>query len=129
MPQVRNIPRFWIYQESLYASFIYFGFWIYKSSESVLEKIIKITLKFKYPRETLKNKICSRCLWLITLIIFLFLNNIHFLRILGKSLRNNEPPTILSSKSPWLFLQYHQHYSLSTPHTLLTMAHHSHHPG
>ena len=33
---------------------------------------------------------------------FLTLNNIHFLRVFGKSLRNNAPPRILSS-SPTIF--------------------------
>ena len=41
---------------------IYIGFLICKSSESVLDKIIEITIKFKYPKETLKNKMCSRCI-------------------------------------------------------------------
>ena len=39
------------------------------------------------------------------LILFLALNNIHFLLVLGKILRNNAPPS-------WYFLQYHQRYSL-----------------
>ena len=40
------------------------------------------------------------------------LNSIHCLRVLGKSLRNNAPPRILSNTSSWYFLQYHQRYSL-----------------
>ena len=68
---------------------------------------------------------------------FLALNNIHFLLILGKSLRNNAPPTILSNTPSWYFLQYHQCYSLqyashakhvSTPSTLHTLVHHPCHP-
>ena len=47
-----------------------------------------------------------------TRILFLALNNIHFLLVLGKSLRNNAPPTILSNTPSWYFLQYHQRYSL-----------------
>ena len=46
------------------------------------------------------------------LIFFLDLNNIHFLRGLGKSLRNNAPPAILSNTAFWYFLQYKQSYSL-----------------
>ena len=46
------------------------------------------------------------------LILFLALKNIHLLRVLGKSLRNNAPPTILSNTPSWYFLQYHQRYLL-----------------
>ena len=53
--------------------------------------------KFKYPEETLKNKICSKCI-----ILFLALNNINFLRVFGKNLRNNVPPTVL--------LAHHQYF-------------------
>ena len=64
---------------------------------------------------------------------FLALNNIHFLRVLGKSLRNSAPPTILSNTPSWYFLQFHQRYSLqyatlaihaSTSLTLPMLAHH-----
>ena len=62
------------------------------------------------------------------------LNNIHFLRVLGKSLRNNAPPTILFNTSSWYFLQYHQRYlfqysTLSTHvSTSLTLPILTHHP-
>ena len=65
------------------------------------------------------------------------LNNIHFLRVFGKSLRNNAPSTMLSSSPPWYFHQYHKRFSLQyathamhagTPTTLTTLAHHPGHP-
>ena len=68
---------------------------------------------------------------------FLALNNIYFLRVFGKSLRNNAPPTILSSTPPRYLLQYHQRYSLkyithATHASKLTMlptvTHHPRHP-
>ena len=62
-------------------------------------------------------------IWPETGIFFPALNNIHFLRVFGKSLRNNAPPTILSSSPPWYFLQCHQHYSLSTLPTPPMLAH------
>ena len=64
---------------------------------------------------------------------FLALKNIHFLRVLGKSSRNNARLIILSNTPSWYFLQYHQRYLLqyathtthvSTPPTLPTLAHH-----
>ena len=57
----------------------------------------------------------------------------QLLRASGKSLRNKEPPTILSSASPWYFLQYHQRYSLqytshnSTQTTIPTLAYYPRH--
>ena len=35
-----------------------------------------------------------------------------FCASIWKSLKNNAPPTILSSSAPWYFLQYHQRYSI-----------------
>ena len=64
--------------------------------------------KFKY----VKNKMCSKHIWPEFRILFLALNNINFLRVLGKSLRNNALPTILRSTPPSYFLQYHLRYSL-----------------
>ena len=70
-------------------------------------------------------------------IIFQALNNIHFLRVLAKSLRYNPPPTMLSNTPSWYFLQHHQLYSLyyathathvSTPPTLPILTHHPRHP-
>ena len=58
-------------------------------------KQLSNNFKFKNPEETLKNKICSKCMWPETWILFLALNNAYFLRVLGTSLRNNAPPTIL----------------------------------
>ena len=67
-----------------------------------------------------------------TWILFSALNNVHFLRVFGKSLRNNAAPTILSSSPLWYIFQYHQHYSLqnathnthaSTTFTLPLLAH------
>ena len=65
-------------------------------SESILETTL-IFFKFKYPEETLKNKICSKCIWPETWILFLALSNIHFLPVFGKSLRNYALPTTPSS--------------------------------
>ena len=42
-----------------------------------------------------------KCISRETWTLFLALNNIHFLRVLGKSLRNNATSTILSSAPPW----------------------------
>ena len=86
--------------------------WVYlqnsgQSFESVPETTLKF--KFKYPGE---NEICSTCIFPKTLIIFLLLNNIHFLYVFGESLRNNAPPTILSSTPPSYLVQYRQRYSL-----------------
>ena len=53
--------------------------------------------------ETLKNKICLKCTWPETWIIVLFLNNIHFLQILRKSLRNCAPPTVQKSRKKMCF--------------------------
>ena len=53
-------------------------------------------------------------IWYETWILFLALNKFHFLWVLGKSLRNNVPHTILSSPSPWYFFQYHQRISHTT---------------
>ena len=66
-------------------------FWIYSGNNF---------FKFKYPEETLKNKICSKCIWPETWILFLALNNIHFLPVFEKSLRNNALPTTLPSSLP-----------------------------
>ena len=67
-------------------------------------------------KETLKSKICLKSIWPETSILFLALNNIHFLGVLGKSLTNNAPPTIQSSMSIFLpmsptllTLEYHPH--------------------
>ena len=70
MSRVLNMPEFWIYSGN----------------------------NFKI--ETLKNKICSTCLWPETWILFLALNYIHFVPLFGKSLRDNAPPTILYSSTP-----------------------------
>ena len=87
--------------------------------------------------KTLKNEICLECIWPETWIVFLALKNIHFLRVLGKSLRNNAPSTILPNTPSWYFLQYHQRYSpqypthtthVNTPPTLSTLAHHPRQP-
>ena len=43
-----------------------------------------------------KNKICSKCIWPETWILFQALNNIRFRPVFGKRLRNNALPTILS---------------------------------
>ena len=113
------------------------GSWYTSGSEYARVLNLYWIKSLKYPRETLKNKICSRYIWPGYLTIFLFLNNIHFLWVLRKSLRKNAPPTTLSRKPPWFFLQNHQCYSLqyathatyaSTPLTLLTMARHPSHP-
>ena len=66
-------------------------FWIYSGNKSKM---------FLNSGETLKNKIRSECIWSETWILFLALNNVYFLRVFGKSLRNNAPPTILSSSPP-----------------------------
>ena len=62
-----------------------------------LSPLILNRVKFEYLGVALKYKICSKCIWSETWILFLVLNNIHFLWAFGKSLRNNAPPTILSS--------------------------------
>ena len=48
-----------------------------------------------------------RSVYDLKLDFFLVWNNIRFMRAFGKSLRNNAPPTILSSTPPWHLLQYH----------------------
>ena len=90
------------------------------------------TFKFKYLGETLKNKICSKCIWPETWIIFLALKNIDFLSAFGKSLRNIALPTTLSSSlpifppiSPTLFTLYATDASTST--TLPKLAHQPRH--
>ena len=59
-----------------------------------------------------EKTISWKCISPETWILFLALNNIHFLLVFGKSLRNNAPPMILSNTPPWYFQQYHQRYSL-----------------
>ena len=108
---IRNLNVL-VSQGILKGLWIYLGFSICQCSESVLETTLENNFKFKYPRETLKNKICLEYIWSETWILFLALNNIHFQRVLGKSLRNNAPPTILSNAPSWYFLQYYQRYSL-----------------
>ena len=119
MPQALNITRFWMYQESWYARFsqgiltvflIYLGSWICHRVLNIFWKQLWNTFKFKYPGETLKNKIFSKCIWPETWILFLVLNNIHSLPVFVKSLRNNALPTTLFSSLQY-FLQYHQRYS------------------
>ena len=56
-------------------------------------------------------------LWLKTWILFLALNNIHILRVFGKSLTNNTPSSIMSN-SPPIFASH-----FSTPPTPLTLVH------
>ena len=91
--------------------------------------------------KTLKNKICSKCMWPETWILFLALSNTYFLWAFGKSLRNSARPTILSSTlafpaiSPMLLtLVCHPRYHIThlthagTPHTSPTLACHPHRP-
>ena len=101
------------------------------------ENNFKINLNTNIQGKLWKNKICSKRIWSETWILFLALNNIHLLRVFGKSLRNNAPPKILSSSPLWCFLQYHQRYSLSyTTYatnasrvtTLPTLTHYPRHP-
>ena len=108
---IRNLNML-VSQGILKGLLIYLGFWICQSFESVLETALKNNFKFKYPRETLKNKICLEYIRPETWILFLALNNIHFLRVLEKSFRNNAPPVILSNPPSWCFPQYHKRYSL-----------------
>ena len=64
-----------------------------------------------------------------TWIIVLTLNNIQFLQISGKSLRNSTPPTILFSTPFWYFLTYIINVThFITTHWLPTLACHPHHP-
>ena len=87
-----------------------------------------------------------KCIWPETWIFFLALNNIHFLWVFRKSLRNIVPPTILSSTlvfaviSPTLLtlvptLAHHPPYPrwrtthVSHASTPPTLARHPHHPG
>ena len=41
---------------------IYLGLWICQSSESIMKTTLKNNFKFKYSKETLKNKICLECI-------------------------------------------------------------------
>ena len=59
--------------------------------------------------------ICSNWIWTETRIIFPALSNFHFLRVFGKSLRNNAPPTILSSLPPGIASNITNANHFSTP--------------
>ena len=106
---IRNLNML-VSQGILKGLLICLGFWMCQSFESVLEAALKNNIKVKYPRETLKiKKICLEYIRPETWILFLALNNIHFLRVLRKSFRSNAP---LSNTAFWYFLQYHKRYSL-----------------
>ena len=81
IPRVLNMPEFWIYYENN----------------------LKNNFKFKYPKETLKNKICLECIQPETWILFLALNNIHFLRVLGNSLEIMHHPQYCLKHHPGIF--------------------------
>ena len=136
MPQFLDTPRFCMIRNLnmlvslgiLKGLLILLGFWICQSSESVLEITLKNNFKFKYPRETLKNKICLEYIRPETWILFLALNNIHFLRVLEKSFRNNAPPMILSNPPSWCFPNITNGTPFSRPPMPPTLAHRSLYP-
>ena len=119
---IRNLNML-VSQGILKGLLIYLGFWICQSFESVLETTLK-----KYQRETLKNKIYLECIWPETWILFLALNNIHFLRVLEKSFRNNAPPMILSNPPSWCFPNITNGTPFSRPPMPPTLAHRSLYP-
>ena len=68
------------------------------------------------------GKLCLECMWSENRILFLNLNNIHFLRVLGKIFGNNAPPTILCNTPSWC----NNINNINATHfsTLPTLAHH-----
>ena len=110
------------------------GFWICKSSKSILDKIIKITLTFKYSRENQnkkgKNKKSKMLELYVTwnLTYFSIFEQYSFPVAFRKNLRKYVPPTILSSKPPLFFSGVNSTTHSSMPPMSPMLAHHSPYP-